>query len=273
MKVLIKCWLLLVNYFVFIVSAYGQLSTFKLEYLLADKHIFIQENCYQSCNDKILFINLHDNEQTSRIAADSFLKINNGMIMHIINDSSRNIEFALGEKKYIVDPNRIFSKAGRLASLKLLSENTDDSAEPFVAYFAQQLIKNYVAKKSIIIALHNNSDSNFSIKTYVHLQDSIPNSGKVYVNPEMDEDDFIITSSIDIFKKIKAIKINVVWENVSKVKDDGSLSLYCSKHKIPYLNVEAQHEHLQQQLFMLYSLKDIISSYSAKHKVRFNKKQ
>ncbi len=269
---IIKCFIF-AQCFVLLNTLFGQVSNFKVPYLLGEREIVIQENCYQSCNDKVLFINVHDNEQASRFAADSFLKVNNGMLVHIINDSSRNIDFTIGEKKYTIDPNRIFSKAGRLASLRLLSENKDDAAEPYVAYFARQLIKNYITKKSLIIALHNNSDSNFSIKTYVHLQDSIPHSCKIYTNPDMDEDDFIITSSLDIFRKIKTKKINVVWENVSIVKDDGSLSIYCSKHRIPYINVEAQHEHLPQQLLMLYSLKDIMSSYSARHKVSSNKKK
>ena len=255
-------------FFVLDQSAIGQISNFKVMYLLGNKVISIQENCYKTCDAKVVFINIHDNEQTSRLAADSFLKINDGLLVHIINDSSRNIDFIIDDKKYTIDPNRIFSKSGRSASLKLLSENYDDVAESYVSYFAQQLVNNYIAGKSIIAALHNNSDSNFSIQAYVHLQDSLPHSGKAYVNPEMDEDDFIITSSLDIFRKIREKNINVVWENANIVKDDGSLSFYCSKHKIPYINVEAQHEHLQQQLLMLNSIKDIINSYSIKHPKR-----
>jgi hypothetical protein len=33
--------------------------------------------------------------------------------------------------------------------------------------------------------------------------------------------------------------------------DDGSLSVYCGKLGIPYVNVEAQHGHLVRQLKML----------------------
>jgi D-alanyl-D-alanine dipeptidase len=53
--------------------------------------------------------------------------------------------------------------------------------------------------------------------------------------------------------------MNVVLQDNRQVTDDGSLSVYCGKWGIPYVNVEAQHEHLEQQLQMLKVLLRIIA--------------
>jgi hypothetical protein len=44
-------------------------------------------------------------------------------------------------------------------------------------------------------------------------------------------------------------------------QDDGSLSVYAAKKKIPYINIEALHGHLDEQIRMLETLKDIIFRY------------
>ncbi|MEJ7676319.1 MAG: hypothetical protein WKG06_00245 [Segetibacter sp.] len=50
-------------------------------------------------------------------------------------------------------------------------------------------------------------------------------------------------------------------ENVNAIEDDGSLSVYAARHNIPYVNVEAQHEHSEEQLALLRLLEDIIKEY------------
>jgi hypothetical protein len=77
----------------------------------------------------------------------------------------------------------------------------------------------------------------------------------------MDPDDFIITTDSTIFNRLQTKNINVVWENVDLVKDDGSLSIYAGKNKIPYINVEAQHGHLNEQCAMMIALHEIIEEF------------
>ena len=45
--------------------------------------------------------------------------------------------------------------------------------------------------------------------------------------------------------------------------DDGSLSVYCGMKKIPYINVEAQRGHLQEQIAMLKELQNLLPSYQS----------
>ncbi len=247
-------WLvLIILQFSFVATS--QPSAVVTRFPLGENKITIVENCYKKCRSRMLFINVHDNEQTSQVAADSFLKGHGGTLVHIANDSGRNISFLQNNHCFAFDPNRMCSKGGRLASLSLLSDSTSvqdiEEAEKTVSFFARKTLHKYIDKRPLIVALHNNSDSNFSIRTYIHSQDSIPNSGMCFVNPAMDEDDFILTSNRQIFAAIKAKNINVVWENEKVIKDDGSMSVYAAMHHIPYINIEAEHGHFAQQFQML----------------------
>ncbi len=56
---------------------------------------------------------------------------------------------------------------------------------------------------------------------------------------------------------LKEQEINAVLQSKS-AKDDGSLSVYADKKNIPYINVEAEHGHVEEQARMLKALKDTI---------------
>jgi hypothetical protein len=78
----------------------------------------------------------------------------------------------------------------------------------------------------------------------------------------MDADDFVLTTDEKIFNHLKSKNINAVLQSHKVTTDDGSLSIYCSKKKIPYINIEAQHGHTAEQLRMLNALTSIINEYS-----------
>ena len=60
-----------------------------------------------------------------------------------------------------------------------------------------------------------------------------------------------MTTEENYFDNIKRLGFNVVLQNNMKVTDDGSLSVYCGKQRIPYINVEAENGHLTEQKEML----------------------
>jgi hypothetical protein len=60
----------------------------------------------------------------------------------------------------------------------------------------------------------------------------------------MDEDDFIYTTSVYFFRKLKDAGLNVVLQNNDSIGDDGSLSVLCGKTGRSYINIEAEHGHL-----------------------------
>ena len=207
---------------------------------------------YGTGGEDALFLNLHENESTSVIAAKDYLKNRNGYFMAIKHNGNRNLSFVLKGTRYQFDPNRMFTKEGRIANLKLLNKKYTNAAEETVEEFSDKIISK-VKDAKIVIALHNNTNGKpLSVNSYEHR----------YVNPSMDTDDFVLTTEKAIFEKLKAKKINTVWETTSSSSDDGSLAYYCSKKNIPYINVEAQAGHRWQQLKMLNALTDIITNYT-----------
>lgn len=66
------------------------------------------------------FLNLHENENTSVVAARSFLLTHGGSLVKFHNGNSRLISFrmAAGGALYSVDPNRIFTEEGIVATMK-----------------------------------------------------------------------------------------------------------------------------------------------------------
>ncbi|MDB5245806.1 MAG: hypothetical protein JWQ40_200 [Segetibacter sp.] len=245
----------------FISPCFAQDKCFVTGFPAGETTIHIEQKCYNPCNSKITFLNLHDNEKTSVRAAEEYLLQNGGTIIRIYNRGQRNVSFKLKNKVYTFDPNRIYSEDGRRSTIKFLSNRINEDAENEVAYLANEILNNYVDSSKIIIALHNNTDSNLSVLSYQREQETKINWGKVFINPFMDPDEFILTTDSVIFNGIKEKNINAVWENVDSIRDDGSLSIYAARNKIPYLNVEAQHEHLDEQCAMLTAVQEIIKEY------------
>src|SRR5687767_9909565 len=111
---------------------------------------------YGSNSEKILFLNVHENESTSVSAAKDYLKTRNAYFMMIKHNGNRNLSFVLKGVKYQFDPNRMFTKAGRIANLKLLNGKYTNAAEETIEEFSDKIIKR-VKDARIVIALHNNT--------------------------------------------------------------------------------------------------------------------
>lgn len=231
------------------------------QYSIGETNVFIVEQCRYPCHPGILFVNVHDNENTSVKAAEYYLKEVGGRLINIENNGERFINFSYKGEYFSFDPNRIFSSAGIDSTVKLLSSQYNPAAATLVADFAARLISDFIDSTNLIVSLHNNRDSSLSIISYKNDHKINKDLGQIFINPAMDADDFILTTDTSLFKRIKAKNINVFFENADVIKDDGSLSVYAARHNIPYLNVEAQHEHLEEQVAMLRLLEDIVKEY------------
>jgi uncharacterized protein YaiI (UPF0178 family) len=241
-------------------NACSQDTTYGSIYRLGSEKIQVQTTCYIPCKDDLSFINVHENESTSVEAAGSLLNDIGGKMMVLKHNKSRYISFYIGNKKYIIDPNRIFTKKGIDATLKNLGPHSAEAANE-VAAFAQHILTNFVDGKSLVVALHNNTDENYSIASYLKGGDEARNAADVFINAAMDKDDFIVTTDSSLFRRIKERNINVVLQDNKRAVDDGSLSIYAARKNIPYLNIEAQSGHLKEQIQMLEAIKDVLKSY------------
>lgn len=244
-------------------SGFAQPDSATYNYLLGETEVTFVSKRFTPNRSRVTFINLHGNEQTSLKAVEIYLaSCGGGTLVSIQNEQERFINICLYGKPYRFDPNRIFSEAGRHSTLLKLSEGFNDTVQKVVRNFAKKILRRHIDSSRLLVAVHNNTDSMLSIESYLQEQANKIHFGEVYINPEMDRDDFILTTSYRLFRKIKARNINAVWENTKQVTDDGSLSVYAGAKRIPYINIEAQHDHIDEQLAMLHALDNIIKEYA-----------
>lgn len=211
---------------------------------------------YGNVNDSIIFVNVHEDEHTSIETVEEYSKSQPVHFIRIGHLKTRRLEFDIKSKAFSVDPNRIFTRKGRRKTLKD-GGRFSFKASKEVKNFSLQLL-DYITDKSVVVAMHNNTDVNYTIKSYLPGGDESPNTKEVYVNPEMDADDFIYTTVKVYFDKFKELGINVILQDNDKYVNDGSLSVYCGQNGINYINIEAQKGHFEEQLALIEATMSIL---------------
>ena len=134
-------------------------------------------------------------------------------------------------------------------------------ARKAVKKFAQEICKR-IDGFSVVIALHNNSDVNYTIKSYLPSGEEAQNTKAIHINPSAIADDFIYTTENDFFEQFKARDINVILQDNKKYVNDGSLSVYCGKRGIPYVNIETEIGHFEAQMTLLSATFKIVEQKS-----------
>lgn len=201
----------------------------------------------------IQLLHLHSNEVTAyKVAKASALKEGFHFIS-IINNTDRRVPFYFNDTLYTFDPNRIFSDSGALKTVDP-RKSIFSGLHKTVRQFADSLLV-LMDTSSTVVALHNNTNNEFSILTYLKDQ-----SGKVYQNPDLDHDDFFITNDEGVFQFLQSRRWNVVLEDVSQLEEDGSFSLMATRKGIRYINIEAEHFHEKEQQEMLNVLLEYLKS-------------
>lgn len=207
-----------------------------------------------------VFIALHENENTSVLAfktADT--AVSQSVLVRVKQVGERLIRFDYKGKDYLFDPNRIFTPVGIRKTLITYNEESPSGLEKNISTFADSLVKLIEPKTpdSYVVALHNNTNNGFSVLSFV----ASPNALEAYVSPSQDIDNFFIVTEREDFDFFKSIDRNVVLQN-EQGEDDGSLSVYCQKKNIPYINVEAQIGAKTQQRKMIQEAYRLIQSKS-----------
>ncbi|MCY7347530.1 MAG: hypothetical protein LH614_15100 [Pyrinomonadaceae bacterium] len=206
-----------------------------------------------------LYFNMHDNENTAVEATKEIISKNGGTLIELQADGQRLIKFSLNKKQYTFDPNRIFTDIG----IKKTLDNYGDyapEAQKEVSNFANKLAKDYFQNSKLLVAVHNNTEGNYSIKSYEKGQEFGNDAKLVFINPNTDADDFFFVTEEKFYKLFSEKNYNVALQDNEKVTDDGSLSVYCGYKKISYINVESEHNHLKEQVKMLEVLQDLIKN-------------
>jgi hypothetical protein len=232
------------------------ITTGKSSFRLGDRVMTIVTHGAAKSEPYVL-VSLHNDEFTSILVAKDFIKKNGGMLVELQNQQQRLIHVNLFDKMIAVDPNRIFTEEGRMNALRS-PRDRDQQITSSITNFSQFILNEIPANK-VVVAMHNNTNKEYSIRSYQRHAALKKDALMVHVNKKMDADDFFFTSSRPLFDKLKEQNFNVVLQS-PKAYDDGSLSIYFGKMNIPYVNIETQLGHDDVQKQMLKSLVKILET-------------
>lgn len=196
----------------------------------------------------ILLLNVHENEQTALQVMYEKGKSDSLPFLFLHQAGQRRIFYSVNDSVHSVDPNRIFSEVGIEKSLEDSMYCT--SAGVRLAVQLAHSVLRRVQGREWVVTLHNNTDENYSILSYAEGGEEEMNAQDILIMQDEDPDDFILTTSKPLFDKLKNARVNIVLQSQNPV-DDGSLSVYCEEHQIPYVNIEAEHGHLAKQQRLL----------------------
>jgi hypothetical protein len=201
-------------------------------------------------NDELIFVSLHDDEYTSVEATKRILETTGGLLIEIENNLQRNIRFKLGNYFYTIDPNRIFSKNGIKGSLEEFGKSSGKAISE-VEKLGKRILQLIPDDAKCVIALHNNTSDLYSVTEYAAGNKRSSDSKKVYINNEQDTDDFFLTTDKHLYEKLADKGFNTILQDNKKSADDGSLSVYCGKKNIRYVNCETEHGKTEQYFEMI----------------------
>lgn len=221
----------------------------------------VQVQVFQNGSPSPTFLNVHDDENTSVAAGQKIIRESGGRLVEFRHTGARLIRFSLEGERFVIDPNRIFSEAGIEATLKLHGPYTE-AAHRAVRQFANTYLDRFgLDQEPAIVALHNNSDGDLTIHSYEPGARHAATSIEVYVAANRSPDDFFYVTDRRFFDYLKKREFNVTLQDNARVPDDGSLSVYFARKGIPYLNIEAEMSHLEQQTEMVRITRQMLDAF------------
>jgi serine/threonine protein kinase len=203
-------------------------------------------------------ISLHENERTGPEAYKSLNDVPGFDLFEISQSGNRLLEYGINNQSYRFDPNKIFSITGIQNTLKTSNSTYPENILSEISILADTIINILRMNNSsnYIIALHNNTNDRKynTVNSYYTSNDAI----EVYSNPNEDPDDFYMVTVKNDFEFLKSENFNIVLQN-ENVKDDGSLSSYCARNGIPYINIGTKNGHRKKQMSMIEAAYSLIT--------------
>lgn len=219
-------------------------STRLIAHTIGNRTIIIKVLQYGEPNG-IYCINMHDNEGTAVLGATPVLEQTGGTLIRVENFNQRLIRFRLNGVVYGFDPNRIFSRIGIQQTLRD-NKRSNQAALLEIEKFGQKLLALIPDSASMVIALHNNTNDLFSIKSYISGGVREKDAKAVYYNETQDVDDITLTTDSLVYQVMADAGYNAIWQDNARAKKDGSLSIYCGDYGRRYINIETEHGKVDQ---------------------------
>jgi hypothetical protein len=201
------------------------------------------------------FLVLHDSEDTAVAAGLEILRARGGRLVDLLAGGERFVAFAWQGRTWFFDPNRIFTDAGAEATLRAQNGNAPPEVLAEVRRFAEAVLAAHGAGAlRLLVTLHNNTGGDYSAADYAPGGSRAGAAAAVHLPAAADPDDFFFVTDRRLFDALAAEGFSVVLQNNEQATDDGSLSVWAARRGIPYVNVEAEHGHREQQVRMLEAL-------------------
>ncbi|MFM9025777.1 MAG: M15 family metallopeptidase [Planctomycetaceae bacterium] len=208
----------------------------------------------------VVVCSLHDDENTAVEAAAIVLAERGGRLTEVRHSGAREVVFRLDGHEFRFDPNRIFTPAGRRATLEKLSAWTPEADEAVRAFADHLAAAHRLTRAATVVAVHNNTPDRYTVRDYLPGGPLAADAADVAVHAGVDPDDFFYVTDRGLFEALSAKGRQVVLQAEASVADDGSLSVACGKNGIRYVNVEAEHGHRAEQAAMLRDLLEILDA-------------
>jgi hypothetical protein len=193
------------------------------------------------------YLVIHGNEETARAVLTRHMQTHEG-IAYIIESQTRNVRV----EDLLIDPNRMFSRSGAEASLRLLNPNVDparlDRALHTLDRGREHLVRAFTPPKGgLLFVLHNNSEG-YSVESEVPISDRT--SLRDRPNPHA----FFLCTDPRDFDALSQSPYNVVLQQHPPPPDDGSLSRLAAARGIRYVNLETRLGDAERQREMVWWL-------------------
>jgi hypothetical protein len=196
------------------------------------------------------YLSLHENESTGVAAARVMLNRFGGRLVELRSRHQRLLTFSVEGNGYVVDPNRVFTDIGIDKSLRL-NGRYSLAAHHAVVRFRDSLVAGiFTPDAGSILAIHNNAVGGLSINRYAIGGTLEREAARVAINPKLDAHDFFLSVDNSLFQRLSTGGSNVVLQSLTPT-DDGSMSVYCQRRGVAYVNIEAAFGHLHEQTQML----------------------
>lgn len=199
----------------------------------------------QNGQDRRRYIWIHGDERTARDVLRQHMRETEGRAF-LIDNQIRNVPIEGG----LLDPNRMFSRAGAERNLSRLNpgwnfnqtrrvlDQLDEDRDKFLALVLPR------RSGGLLIALHNNGPG-YSVN------DELPISDAIALNSPAHPREFLLCTMRSDYERLAYGKYNVVLQNTAPPEDDGSLSRLCAVRNVRYVNIEAARGNAAAQTEML----------------------
>jgi hypothetical protein len=208
----------------------------------------------------LTYLGIHDDENTAVAATLGTLRRRGGRLVEVRHTGERNFTFELEQTTYAFDPNRIFTDAGAEAALRDQGAFSEAALEATRA-FAERLLEvvgfeQLREEGRLIVTVHNNKPGfqpaeSYSAKSYGRGGEHEREAERMRPKRETAPDDFFFVTEPRHYRLLQGGPFHVVLQDNTAMTDDGSLSVHAARKGLPYINVEAQHGHLREQIDML----------------------